>query len=488
MRNSLSSPAEVCRRYLHLRWYAFVVLATCFCAMNSHATPKAPNTRAYDMLSKESQQCVGCHKEQNRGLFQQWGRSKHFGANVGCYECHKADPSSPAAFKHYGMSVSVLVTPKDCGRCHERETREFTASHHAAAGKILGSLDNMLAEVIEGKIMFNGASPAAVSGCAQCHGSIVKVLENGDLDPATWPNSGIGRINPDGSKGACNACHQRHEFDLAQARRPEACGKCHLGPDHPQKEIYEESKHGIAFYGNLDEMNLKSPKWIVGEDYSAAPTCATCHMSATKDLPVTHDIGARISWTLRPAISEYIDAKERGKVKSWEDRRADMKKVCVACHTKPWTENFYKQFDGVVNLYNDKFARPGASLMKYLKDNKLLTETNFDEKIEWTWFLLWHHEGRRARHGAAMMAPDYVQWHGLFEVAERFYIELIPEYEEILHKAEVKGNKQVAIKGRKLLEEILARPEHAWFTGKEPEEVKKARQKAQEEFKKRYAQ
>lgn len=74
------------------------------------------------------------------------------------------------------------------------------------------------------------------------------MLPNGDLDPATWPNTGIGRINPDGSLGACSACHQRHEFEMVQARRPEACGKCHLGPDHPQKEIYEESKHGINFF------------------------------------------------------------------------------------------------------------------------------------------------------------------------------------------------------------------------------------------------
>ena len=26
-----------------------------------------------------------------------------------------------------------------------------------------------------------------------------------------------------------------------------------------------------------------------------------------------------------------------------------------------------------------------------------------------------------------MMAPDYSHWHGMFEVAERFYQELIPE-------------------------------------------------------------
>ena len=473
-----------------LKWVALkaTVVLIALGAMNASAAPTAQNLKAFDVLSKESQQCAACHKDKSRGLFQQWGESKHYGANVGCYECHQAKPTDPDAIKHEGFDISVLVTPKDCAQCHSREVEEFTASHHASAGKILGSLDNMLAEVVEGKLMLNGASPAAVSGCAQCHGSVIKVMENGDLDPATWPNSGIGRINPDGSNGSCNACHQRHEFDIVQARRPEACGKCHLGPDHPQKEIYEESKHGIAFYGNVDEMNLASSKWVVGEDYDAAPTCATCHMSATKELPITHEIGDRISWTLRPPVSEKIDAKKRGKVKSWEDRRADMKKVCSACHTSTWIENFYVQFDGVVNLYNDKFAKPGVSMMKFLKKEGLVTPTGFDDKIEWTWFYLWHHEGRRARHGAAMNAPDYVQWHGLYEVAERFYIELVPEFEELLDEAEHHGKKDVAERGRKLLDEILSRPEHAWFSGKEPESVRKARLKAQEEFKKRYAQ
>ncbi len=57
-----------------------------------------------------------------------------------------------------------------------------------------------------------GVSAAAVSGCWQCHGSEVKVLPGGKLDPATWPNTGIGRINPDGSEGSCSACHSRHSF------------------------------------------------------------------------------------------------------------------------------------------------------------------------------------------------------------------------------------------------------------------------------------
>ncbi len=39
-----------------------------------------------------------------------------------------------------------------------------------------------------------------------------------------------------------------------------------MGPDHPQKEIYEESKHGILFAANIDRMNLDSNKWVGGED------------------------------------------------------------------------------------------------------------------------------------------------------------------------------------------------------------------------------
>ncbi len=56
-----------------------------------------------------------------------------------------------------------------------------------------------------------------------------------------------------------------------RARQPESCGKCHLGPDHPQKEIYEESKHGVAFRDLIGEMNLDAKPWVLGKDYSAEP-------------------------------------------------------------------------------------------------------------------------------------------------------------------------------------------------------------------------
>jgi hypothetical protein len=90
------------------------------------------------------------------------------------------------------------------------------------------------------------------------------------------------------------------------------------------------------------------------------------------------------------------------------------------------------QFDHAVDLYNEKFAQPAQAIMQRLRQAGKLTPLEFDEPIEWTFYLLWHHEGRRARHGAAMMGPDYVQWHGFFEVADRFYNELVPEAEALL--------------------------------------------------------
>src|SRR3989338_3931748 len=324
-------------------------------------------------LSSASKECIECHKESTLSLYQQWGASKHFRGNVGCFECHEAQKEDPDAFDHYGHLISVIVSPRDCARCHEKEVTEFENSRHSKGARILGSLDNRLAEVVEGNKMMitpafpEGVSAAAVNGCWQCHGSEVKVLKNGKLDPATWPNTGIGRINPDGSEGSCSACHSRHKFSVEQARNPETCGKCHMGPDHPQIEIYEESKHGIAFNANKHKMNLDNEKWVLGEDYNAAPTCATCHMSATGDQPVTHDVGMRISWNNRPAISirpEIADEKMglSGKNVNWETRRKNMTDVCLNCHAENYVDNFYTQYDSLIALYHEKDRKPGQEL------------------------------------------------------------------------------------------------------------------------------
>ncbi len=461
-------------------------------------------------LSKETRECIACHKIENTSIYQQWGDSKHYRANVGCYECHAAQEGEPDAFNHEGFLIATIVSPRDCARCHAREAEEFARSHHSKGGRILGSLDNVLAEVVEGNhglvtpAFQRGVSAAAVSGCWQCHGSEVKVLPGGKLDPATWPNTGIGRINPDGSEGSCSACHSRHSFSVALARNPDNCGKCHMGPDHPQREIYYESKHGIAFMAHKDKLNLDSPKWVLGEDYHLAPTCATCHMSATASspatadwpatagLPVTHDIGMRISWNNRPALSIRPEVSDKkmglpGADVDWMTRRNNMKIVCRQCHERQWVDNFYVQYDGLIELYHEKFAKPGLEL--YALAKPLLRPANFSNHLDFVWFELWHHEGRRARHGASMMGPDYTHWHGTYEVAKHFYVKFVPELEKLVREGKQSGDPAKAAAAEALedkLHEVLTSKNHRWYLNQSDPEEQERRERAREEFKKRY--
>jgi hypothetical protein len=481
---------------------------------------------AHIAIPTSSQACVDCHLQTTPGIIAQWKGSTHAEKGVGCVECHQADIQDADAFVHYGAQIAAVVTPLDCSRCHAEIFEEFEHSHHAAAGNILASLDNFLAETVEGsRVPFDPHTPtpgmnvqsvngmaSSFSGCQQCHGSKVALrsVDGGmitvaDLQPGsdgkptnktaltrivkdasgkpefhaeTWPNTGIGRLNLDGSLGSCSACHSRHDFSPRRARQPENCGKCHLGPDHPQKEIYEESKHGVAYRDLKDEMKLDADKWVLGVDYSQAPTCATCHMSGNirNGGRITHDPGERISWTNRPPISMLLDTDTNHKVvtetdpakrealiaDTWQQKRGRMQEVCSTCHTPDYVENFYTQYDNLVVLFNEKFAKPGKMIIDALRAEGLITKSDFDEEIEWTWFYLWHHEGRRARHGAAMMAPDYTHWHGMYEVADRFYVHLIPEAREIAERAERDGN-EAGARVRTIIETILARPEHRWM-------------------------
>lgn len=97
--------------------------------------------------------------------------------------------------------------------------------------------------------------------------------------------------------------------------------------------------------------------------------------------------------------------------------------------------------------------------MAELTAQNLITKTQFDEEIEWTSFYLWHHEGRRAHNMAqSMMAPDYAHWHGMYEVAERFYQQLIPQAREIAEHAAAEGQTDAAEAVLTVIDELLAHP------------------------------
>ena len=514
-------------------------------------TPTGAMTVAQRMalVTDDSAKCIECHSEKSPGVVEQWATSMHAQKGVGCMGCHAAERDDVMAWHHEGAYITSIVTPLHCAECHPKENVEFAASHHNTAGMILHSKDNMLGEFVVGgpnavlgckqchgsqlafkKHLANGdvfevdlevISKEVMTALKAKHDTDQKGLLKHkkelrdmidaavqakwdampskepkantplEIDEATWPNSGMGRFNPDGSLGTCNACHSRHEFSKALARQPEACGKCHMGPDHPQIEIFNESKHGIAFHNKLAEMNLDHPEWVVGRDYSAAPTCATCHMSRyeTADgiVEVNHDIGLRNSWTLRPPVSKVTTSHtatidESGKIVerdvTWEEKRNLMKGACAACHSKSHVEGFYKQYDALVILYNEKFAKPGVKLMKYINSKGYLTEPGakgFAHELNWVWFELWHHEGRRMRHGAAMGGPDFTHWHGGYEVAKHFYNKFIPK---VLKLAEKKGDE--TLKG--MVDEILSAPEHEWMDGMDGAEADRLRKHYAEYF------
>jgi mono/diheme cytochrome c family protein len=437
-----------------MRRILFLVTLAAFVYSASAEAKKEVDPKLYG--SPEGQVCIKCHELKTPGLHKMWRQGRMGQAGVNCYDCHRAEkttekgPGDPDGYDHRGFWVATIVSPKDCARCHKAQFDQQQPSHHAKAADILNSLDNYLGTVLGGRA-------AVATGCRQCHGSNIKVLEDGKLDPTTWPNTGIGRINPDGSKGSCSACHTRHRFSVGQARRPDACGKCHLGPDHPQMEVYTESKHGILYQAFRDKMNIDQVKWVVGVDYEDTSTCATCHISATPNQIATHDVGDRISWTLRPVVSK--------KLANWEERRERMKDVCRQCHGDPMIEGFYLQFDDLVELYNTKFAIPAQNMRNELMDMGKITKADFDEDIDWTFWELWHHEGRRARHGASMSGPDYAWWHGLYEVAKHFYSHFLPEVEHILGPSKAKPF---------LEKHVFSDPRHRWYKeGMSKEELEK---------------
>ncbi len=393
--------------------------------------PKEKAFRIERSMPEAAVACIECHKREHPGLFADWANSRHASANITCLDCHQAEATDPDVseehFKQYERAdlaygrkefkvpISSVVTPKDCSRCHPDEAKQFGTSKHANTMEIIWKIDPWLNKGMN-------SDTERVAGCYHCHGTVLKT-ENGKLTSDTWPNVGVGRVNLDGSKGSCSSCHTRHRFSVMEARKPEACGQCHLGPDHPQIEIYMESKHGDIYTAFKDQYNWESAPgtWSPGVDFRG-PTCASCHMSGAGKVLTSHDVTERLSWelqaplTVRPEEFKAFPAKT-----NWQTERDKMKDVCIQCHGKKWVDDHYVKMDKVVQEYNDVYFKPAKQMLDDLYAKKLLDDSKFfDERMEVEYYELWHHEGRRARMGAAMMAPDYSWWHGFYECKKRY--------------------------------------------------------------------
>jgi hydroxylamine dehydrogenase len=377
-------------------------LALVVMAIGQPATPV--ETERVDALAESDDECVVCHRRTTPGIVEQYGRSTMAAAEVACRDCHEVKVDYPGAVEHEDTYVLNQPTAGTCQRCHEAEVAQFYQSRHALPAYVAyaGTVDltpeqlEMYEAIPEGNFapdkmrnaLYALEGPAITRfACEDCHN--------------------VGQPQVDGSVGECQKCHLRHEFSQEQARKPETCNHCHIGPDHPQWEIYQESPHGIAYMTNGQNWHWEAESGTLTVSDFPAATCAICHMSGFGASGTTHDVGDRLTWYLFAQISERRP--------SWQDNRTRMQNVCRECHNENFIEIFYADADAATEAVN-AWVEESDDIVAPLKGQGLMTDAPFDEPVDFTYFELWHHWGRTAKFGAWMQGPDYTQWHGAYEL------------------------------------------------------------------------
>ena len=389
---------------------------------------QARNLLVKRSLPPQAQACLDCHRKTTPALVVEWSESAHARAGVTCHNCHISDETAPttsrAHFDNYRpdsklpgsspqmrLAVTAVVTPRACARCHPDQVWQFGQSKHAA------TLD-ILPRAYPGLPALSDQLPGAEPACRACHGSVVR-FQQGRPVAGTWPNLGIGRLNPDGSRGTCTACHGRHRFSKMSARKPEACQRCHSGPAHPQAAIYAASQHGAIYAaeGESWSWDLAPLAWGGGRGYRA-PTCAACHMGGVPGrLMPDHDVSARLSWELQaPRSLRPQHFAPRPARRPWRQARGEMRLVCLQCHAPALVDNQFQRLDAAVAGYNRDYFDPARRLYKRLvAQGRVDPQDPLASPGGVSFYRLWQIHGRQARMGTAMMAPDYAWWHGFYQ-------------------------------------------------------------------------
>ncbi|UCD83595.1 MAG: hydroxylamine oxidase [Deltaproteobacteria bacterium] len=382
---------------------------------------------------------------------------------VGCAECHTLNTKEHKdTFGHNGYEVYIVVTPKDCAACHPTEADQYTQNLMSRA---YGNLNDNpvyhnLVDTTNGiqsleKMMTSLTPPNTetnADSCFYCHGTKIEVKGKKVRDTSMgemefpvltgWPNQGVGRLNPDGSMGSCTACHTRHQFSIEMARKPDTCAECHKGPDVPAYKVYQASKHGNIYSSLNKEWNFTSVPWVVGKNFTA-PTCAACHASLiTNDegdvvVERTHRMNDRIPWRLfglvyahahpkspdttiiknkaglplpteltgEPVAKYLTDAKEQ------EERKRNMQKVCLACHSTSWVEGQFARLDNTIRTTNEMTLTATKILLaawdKGAASGLDQNDSIFNEAIEKKWVEQWLFFANSTRYASAMAGADY---------------------------------------------------------------------------------
>jgi hypothetical protein len=382
----------------------------------------------------KSYPCMTCHQLLEPDLVADYLAST-MASRVSCEDCHGSDMGNHAGH-------SQMPTAATCGKCHPDQYRGHQANRHAIGMQRVyeaGRYDDLPPCA--------GDDPASggLATCTQCHDT----------------------------EQRCDGCHARHTFRAKDAGHPRACGTCHMGPDHPQYEAYDSSKHGARFALSGD-----------------GPTCATCHMG--KKLPgqngqpyTDHDLSfglaygpvggrdAHLSFT-RGGELPYVLANGElshnpkydpgapydmtggdgvpdsqfpgdldGVVKQVADakdvlaaRRAEMIAACHPCHDQAFAETRLEVADGL-HENAASVTHEAEDILRALAFDGLVTPdpkfrpANPDiiasivlggpmlyrdlSRIERLYFKLYKYDQVKTWQGAYHMNPDYAHWYGWAE-------------------------------------------------------------------------
>ena len=465
-------------------------------------------------ISEDTEGCIGCHEIVTPGIVSDWLKSRHAQVSpaaglsknemerrisagsvsenlannsIGCAECHTMNANEhPDSFEHNGYTIHSVVSPSDCETCHPVEVAEFSKNLMSQAYANL--MDNPVymmmvnningSHVFDGKTMqFHGTDDITDGdSCLACHGTDVKVIgietrdtEMGEMDfpvLSNWPNTGVGRLNPDKSIGACSSCHMRHQFSIEVARKPYTCAQCHKGPDVPAYKVYSVSVHGNIQKSLDKNWNYNAVPWVVGKDFTA-PTCATCHASEIVDengemlAKRSHRMNDRLPWRIfglpyahphplsadttqiinkaglnlpteltgEPVEKFLIDKEEMAK------RQETMQKICLGCHSGQWVKGHFKRLDKSIETTNHMTLQATKILIKAweegLAEGLPQGQDPFNEAIELKWVEQWLFYGNSTRFASAMGGADYGvfangRWYQNKNLQEMFdYIQLL---------------------------------------------------------------
>ncbi len=357
-----------------------------------------------NVLTGSKNDCVQCHQNASPGIVEQYGVSTMAAANVTCQNCHEVEENYPGSVKHEGTFVMKSPSTEMCSKCHTAEVLQFNQSRHGIPAWVAYAGTE---ELTDDQISLYKSIPEGQFAPDKSRNQIAALEGEAITQFACQTCHEIGEPSPDGSVGQCQKCHLRHEFSREQVRKPETCNACHIGPDHPQWEIYHESPHGIAYATLGDDWNWEAESGTLNVNDFPAATCQICHMSGFGGSATTHDVGDRLTWYLFAPISERRPA--------WEDNKIRMQSVCLECHNSTFITDLYTKADEATLAVN-QFVMESDQIRDNLMAADLLTSAPFDESFDFEHFELWHHWGRTAKFGAWMQGPDYTQWHGAYEI------------------------------------------------------------------------